>query len=113
MSGILKSTMAQFVRGQMEVMDNAARETAESGMKTARIFAPKDTYALVGSGQVTKNGIAHYTIKFGDGKVPYARRREFENNLHPGAKHYLQRGGYREVSKLPQAVERNARRTQK
>lgn len=58
----------------------------------AKILAPKDTRALVNSAVISpiKDG---YTVKFGGGKVPYARRRHFENFKNPGSLGYLERAG--------------------
>lgn len=56
--------------------------------KRAVILAPVDTSALANSGAVepVTNG---YKIKFGNSRVPYARRRHFENKKHPATKMYL------------------------
>lgn len=56
--------------------------------KRAVILAPVDTSALANSGTVkpVTNG---YMIKFGSSRVPYARRRHFENEKHPATKMYL------------------------
>ena len=48
--------------------------------------------ALRRSGRITGSGYSWY-ITFGGGQVPYARRREFENNLHPETKYWLKRAG--------------------
>ena len=55
----------------------------------ASILAPKDTRALVNSGNIKKTGESEYTIKFGSSKVPYARRRHFENKKNPQTLGYL------------------------
>ena len=106
MGGRLHSRMSQFVAGTIKALDGATEDTAQSGLKTARIFAPFDSGALKFSGKVENVGLAHRKITFGDGGVPYARRREYENYKNPHRKHYLERGGDAEVKKLPKAVER-------
>lgn len=58
----------------------------------AVVIAPKVTRALANSGVVEPitNG---YRIKFGSGKVPYARLRHFENKKNPQTKGYLAKAG--------------------
>lgn len=60
--------------------------------------APYKNGGLVNSARFKATGFLQYTVTFGGGKVPYARRREFENNLHPSKKFYLRRAG-RSVSR--------------
>lgn len=56
------------------------------------ILAPKDTRALVLSGKI--GSIANgFTITYGSSRVPYARRRHFENNKNPQTKKYLSKAG--------------------
>ena len=61
--------------------------------KQARTNAPVDTGALKGSIRVAeKNATTVYVLAGGNvgGKsIPYALRREYENNLHPDKKHYM------------------------
>ena len=59
--------------------------------RRSKALAPIDTSALVNSSKVTKvtNG---YKISFGSSRVPYARRRHFENRKNPQTKGYLARG---------------------
>ena len=56
--------------------------------KRAVILAPKDTGALRQSSRVDV-GRDRVTISF---NTPYARRRHFENKLHPSTKYYLANG---------------------
>lgn len=58
----------------------------------AVVLAPIDTRALVNSGRVEPipDGFA---IKFGSSKVPYARRRHFENRKNPQTLGYLAKAG--------------------
>lgn len=53
--------------------------------------APKRSRALANSGQFTQSGELRYTVKFGGGSVPYAKKREYENKLHPDTRFYLRR----------------------
>jgi len=58
----------------------------------AKILAPKQTRALVNSGRITKV-MGGYAVSFGDDKVPYARRRHYENNKNPQTIGYLAKAG--------------------
>jgi len=60
--------------------------------RRAVILAPVETSALVNSGRISKV-VGGYKITFGGGKVPYAKRRHFENNRNPQTKRYLSRAG--------------------
>jgi len=60
--------------------------------KRAKIIAPVETGALVNSGQVSPIADG-YKISFGSSKVPYARRRHFENRKNPQTKGYLAKAG--------------------
>jgi hypothetical protein len=57
------------------------------------MLAPKDSRALVNSGTIKRLGTASYQIKYGSGKVPYARRRHFENLKNPQTLNYLEKAG--------------------
>lgn len=71
-------------------LERGLAEMATDIHKRATILAPKDTRALVNSGNIRKTGAQEYTIGFGnDGKVPYARRRHFENKKNPQTLGYL------------------------
>lgn len=56
-------------------------------------YAPYDSGDLKRSGRFQKKGTLRYVITFGNGKVPYARLREYENHLHPNRTHYLRKAG--------------------
>jgi len=60
--------------------------------KRAVILAPIETGALRNSSRVepVTNG---YRIRFGDSRVPYARRRHFENKKNPQTRGYLAKAG--------------------
>lgn len=74
-------------------LDLAVLQMATDIHRGASILAPKETRALVNSGKIKRNKRAHYTISFGDNRVPYARRRHFENKKTPGSLRYLERAG--------------------
>jgi hypothetical protein len=62
--------------------------------RRAKAIAPKDTRALVNSGVIEPSRLSNtYTVRFGSDKVPYARRRHFENNKNPQSKGYLAKAG--------------------
>lgn len=63
-------------------------ELATDIHRRAIINAPKDTRALVNSGRVDRVSKG-YSITFGSSRVPYARRRHFENKKNPQTKLYL------------------------
>lgn len=54
--------------------------------------APEDKHPglLKTSGRFKLQGMKGY-IAFGGGRVPYAKRREYENHRHPGTRLYLHR----------------------
>lgn len=56
------------------------------------VLAPVDSRALVNSG-VIEPVTGGYQVKYGSSKVPYARRRHFENKKNPQTKGYLAKAG--------------------
>lgn len=62
-------------------------------LRVAGIYAPKASRALVNSGTIKKKGPGHYAVIFGGGRVPYAKRRHFENKKTPSSLRYLERAG--------------------
>lgn len=88
-----KITMKPNWDGQIEDgMKRALLEMSTDIHRRAVINAPIKTSALRNSGRVepVQNG---YAIRFGSSRVPYARKREFENFKNPQTKHYLGRAG--------------------
>lgn len=57
--------------------------------RRSAIIAPKETSALVNSRRITKLGAFVYQLKYGSARVPYARRRHFENKKNPQTLGYL------------------------
>lgn len=55
----------------------------------AVILAPKDSGDLRRSGVVNVKRNDTVVISFGNSEVKYARRRHYENNLHPSTRYYL------------------------
>lgn len=60
--------------------------------RRAVALAPRDTSALANSGRIERV-IGGYAVTFGGSRVPYARRRHFENKKNPHTKRYLTRAG--------------------
>jgi len=60
--------------------------------RRSKVLAPKVSRNLVNSGVIEpiQDG---YRIKYGSNKVPYARRRHFENKKNPQTKGYLSKAG--------------------
>ena len=70
-------------------LERGLAEMATDIHRRASILAPKDTRALVNSGKIGRTGTQEYTISFGSSRVPYARRRHFENKKNPQTLGYL------------------------
>lgn len=90
MPAIFTSSMSQFVAGQLAAQDKAVFSVATDIHRTSQILAPVDTGALKSSHEIARQGQAKYEIS---ANTPYARRRHYENDLHPGTKRYLERAG--------------------
>jgi len=60
--------------------------------RRAVILAPKDTRALANDGRIEKISEG-YRVVFGSAKVPYARKRHYENKKNPGSIGYLDKAG--------------------
>lgn len=73
--------------------DEAVRAMAIAIDNLAQAKAPVLTGALKGDGRVRKIRKFSYEVQFGDKRVPYARRRHYENNKNPQTKYYLQNAG--------------------
>ena len=73
-------------------LKNAQRAMADSILGRATMIAPKLTGALRSDGRVETKDTS-VSVIFGDDRVPYARRRHFENNKNPQTLNYLQKAG--------------------
>lgn len=87
------SNVMQWSTSTEKKLDLAVLQMATDILRTAVIFAPRDTSALANSGQVIREGAGKYSVKFGGGGVPYARRRHYENKKNPQTLRYLERAG--------------------
>lgn len=74
-------------------IDRAVLEMATDIDRGAKVLAPKQTGALANSGRIERKSLGKYSIIFGGLRVPYARRRHFENYKTPSSLKYLQRSG--------------------
>ena len=73
-------------------LEHAHRAMANSILNTAMLKAPKLTGALKSDGRVEMRDTA-MAVVFGDNRVPYARRRHYENRKNPQTLHYLKDSG--------------------
>jgi hypothetical protein len=75
-------------------MQAALLDMAADIDKRAKILAPKLTRALVNSALISPSKLSDtYTVSFGSSKVPYARRRHYENKKNPQTIGYLTKAG--------------------
>ena len=65
----------------------------------AVLNAPKKNRVLINSGRFKMDSGLKGKVTFGGGDVPYAKRREYENKLHPSTRFYLKRAGQSVQSK--------------
>ena len=87
-------------------LDNTVRQMANTILSDSRMLAPVLTGALRSDGNVKKEGMASYIVQYGDARVPYARRRHFENKKNPQTKYYLWNAGDRVVKQGIQRFKR-------
>lgn len=87
-----KSKMNVYVQIQQLNMKKELEAKAEKTLGRARMLAPVLSGDLKMNGRVEKipNGVS---VIFGDSRIPYARRRHFENSKNPATIHYLERAG--------------------
>lgn len=83
---------ASVINEETERINNALSRMGSSVHNLAKMYAPYASGELLRDGRVN-TGNLQTTIAFGGFKVPYARRRHYENNLHPNTKLYLERAG--------------------
>lgn len=86
------TTKASWAAKEVERLKRANQKMAETVVERSRVIAPILTGALRADGRIVSipNGLR---VRFGGEKVPYARRRHFENLKNPHTLHYLERGG--------------------
>lgn len=86
------SKMKAYLQVQRLNMQKELEAKAEKTLGRARMLAPKLSGDLKSDGRVEKiaGGVS---VVFGDSRVPYARRRHFENRKNPATINYLERAG--------------------
>lgn len=84
---------SSIVPQKIEELQTAALEMAIDIQRRAVLIAPIQTGALRNSGRVERLATAAYRIIFGSDRVPYARRRHFENKKNPQTIRYLFKAG--------------------
>lgn len=86
------SKMKAYLQVQRLNMQKELEAKAEKTLGRARMLAPKLSGDLKSDGRVEKiaGGVS---VVFGDSRVPYARKRHFENRKNPSTMHYLERAG--------------------
>lgn len=83
---------AKVINEETENINNALAKMGSSVLNLAKMYAPYKSGDLLRDGRVEKEQDS-VKIAFGGFAVPYARRRHYENNLHPNTKYYLERAG--------------------
>lgn len=88
----VKSYIDAWANGQEVIMKRAEQNMGSAIKNRAMMLAPKLTGALRADGRVeSRQNVT--SVVFGSDKVPYARRRHFENRKNPQTLHYLTRAG--------------------
>lgn len=84
--------MKAYLQVQQMNMQKELEAKAEKTLGRARMIAPVLSGDLKMNGRVEKipNGVS---VVFGDSRIPYARRRHFENRKNPATINYLERAG--------------------
>nr|DAM56798.1 MAG TPA: putative tail-component [Caudoviricetes sp.] len=87
-----RSKMKAYLQVQQMNMQKELEAKAEKTLGRARMLAPVLSGDLKMNGRVEKipNGVS---VIFGDSRIPYARRRHFENRKSPATLNYLERAG--------------------
>lgn len=99
MSVTIKTNIKLFERIQRENWKNGLRAMGDRILMDAIALAPEDTGELKSDGRVEVISDTEVHVKFGDARVPYARRRHFENKKNPQTLRYLKRAGDNIVTK--------------
>lgn len=91
----VKYSGSEKLRKLMQInTKNALRAMAEATLQRSRMLAPEATGSLKADGRVEENDEENaVAVVYGSPEVRYARRRHYENNLHPDTKYYLQNAG--------------------
>lgn len=87
------SRIGQWSNQKAKSLDGAMFDLATTIHRDAGNLAPVESRALVNSGRIKRNSEGNYSIIFGGGPVPYAKRRHYENKKNPQTLKYLERAG--------------------
>ena len=99
MSVTIKTNVKLFEKVEKENWRNGLHAMGDRILMDAIALAPKMTGDLKSDGRVEVVSGTEVHIKFGDARVPYARRRHFENKKNPQTLQYLKRAGDNIVTK--------------
>lgn len=89
----VSSNWGRFIADQQKVIERTQRAMAQVVLYRSRMLAPIFTGALVDDGRVENNPQGGLSVLYGSPKVPYARRRHYENRKNPQTLYFLQRAG--------------------
>lgn len=96
-----KDNSGKFIESETQKLSSATEKMCQSVRQLAQILAPVDTGDLRASGRVEREGEVGHSVVFGgqNVKVPYAKRRHYENRKNPQTLRYLERAGEAVVKK--------------
>lgn len=100
MSVTIKTNIKLFEAVEQENWRNGLRAMGDRILSDAMMLAPELTGALKSDGRVEIVSDTEVHVKFGDARVPYARRRHFENKKNPQTKNYLKNAGDNIITKV-------------
>lgn len=87
------SRLSKWASDETTVMKRVEKSLGQVILNRAQMLAPVLTGALKSDGRIEDNPNGGLSVTFGSPKVPYARRRHYENNKNPQTLYYLQRAG--------------------
>lgn len=90
---VVSRLQSQWLPQTTRDMKAASLQMATDIQRRAVMIAPRDTGALVSSGVIEPISATAFKVVFGGGRVPYARRRHYENFKNPQTLRYLKRAG--------------------
>ena len=85
--------VSKYVPAEVKRIDTIGATIAALVLTRSKILAPKDKRILVNSGRIKRIAAGVYRIIYGGQRVPYARRRHFENKKNPQTIGYLTNAG--------------------
>jgi len=88
-----KSNSRQWLTNESMVLKRTERTIGQVIKNRANMIAPVLSGDLVESGRVVDDPLGGVSVIYGGASAPHARRRHFENKLHPQTLNYLKRAG--------------------